>query len=114
MEMWQRSVVGHVQMTFIVNQSNHSIPDSESWKLACMENFNWLAKFPEMEITKVICTWPTTSICQMFIRYYNERLYCNQIESIVPSFLVLSERPLFEDTTESLRKDIAGGFALYF
>jgi len=47
-------------MTFIINQSNISLPDSESGKLAlkvaCMEHFDWLLIFSEMEITKVDCT----------------------------------------------------------
>jgi len=44
-------------MTFIVNQSNLSLPDPESGKLkvACMEHFDSLVKFPEMEITTVVC-----------------------------------------------------------
>jgi len=29
MKIWQRPIVGHVQMNFIVNQSNLSLPDSE-------------------------------------------------------------------------------------
>jgi len=38
-------------------------------KGACMEQFDWLLKFPEMEITKVVCTWPPMGRCQIFIRY---------------------------------------------
>jgi len=32
MKIWQRHIVGHVQITFIVNQSNLILPDSESRK----------------------------------------------------------------------------------
>jgi len=34
MKIWQRPVRGHVQMTFVVNQSNLSLPDSEIGKLS--------------------------------------------------------------------------------
>jgi len=34
MDIWQRPIVGHVQMTRIVSQSNLSLPDSESRKLS--------------------------------------------------------------------------------
>jgi len=37
-------------------------------KVACMECFDWLVKFPEMEITKVVHTRPPTGRCQIFIR----------------------------------------------
>jgi len=30
MKIWQWAIVGHVQMTFIINQSNLSLPDSGS------------------------------------------------------------------------------------
>jgi len=72
MKIWQRPIVGHVQMTFIIYQSNRSLPDSESGskalKVACMEYFDWLVKFPEMETTKVVCTWPPMGHCQIFRR----------------------------------------------
>jgi len=44
---------------------------------ASTEQFNWLVKFPEMEITKVDLhnvLW----CCQMYIQYCNEQLYFNQ------------------------------------
>jgi len=34
MKIWQRPVGGHVLMTLIFNQSNLSLPDSESGKLS--------------------------------------------------------------------------------
>jgi len=44
MKIWQRPIVGHVQMTFIVNQSNLSLPDSESGNLSsCLYGVFWLA-----------------------------------------------------------------------
>jgi len=45
-------------MTFIVNQSNLGLPDSESGKLSklLVWSIYLLVKFPEMEISKVVCT----------------------------------------------------------
>jgi len=34
MKIWQRPIMGHVQVTFIIKQSNLSLPDSESGKLS--------------------------------------------------------------------------------
>jgi len=34
MKIWQQPIVGHMQMTFIVNQSNLSLPDSENGNLS--------------------------------------------------------------------------------
>jgi len=37
-------------------------------KVACMEYFDWLImNSHEMEITKVVCTWPPMGCCQIFI-----------------------------------------------
>jgi len=58
----------------------HEKTEHNILKVLCTKHFVWLLKFPNMEITKVICTWPPMGQCQMFIQKYNEKHYFNQIE----------------------------------
>jgi len=109
-----------------VNQSNICIPNTERWKLfsislyvffrlwlkrektehnvikvACTEHFDWLMKFPEMDITKVFCTWLTTGRCQMFLRKYNEQLYFKQIDFTAKNVIKYIFHTHNEDTIKS-------------